>query len=144
MSPESASPFRWTSCGDALTAAASEPCPGQSWNRRLPGAGEARRVSMTRLDINTARGEALFSSALQESDALTATSVAAASRSTRRRFRGGGCHRPEAQEFGDHPEAAGERMRWARHVVSELFAEPAPQWARPRGQPIAGAARHAA
>ena len=99
---------------------------------------------MTRLDINAARCEALFSSALQESDALTATSVAAAIHSTVRRFVVGGCIGLMAQEFGDHPEAAGERMRWARHVVSELFAEPAPQWARPRGRPIVGAARHAA
>src|SRR5262245_20938989 len=99
---------------------------------------------MTGLDINEARCEALFSSALQESDALTATSVAAAIRSTVRRLGVGGCIGLVAQEFGDHPEAAGERMRWARHVVSELFAEPAPQWARPGGRPIVGTARHAA
>jgi len=32
-----------------------------------------------------------------------------------------------AQEFGDHPEAACERMRWARQVVAGLpAARPAP------------------
>src|ERR1700752_3465744 len=99
---------------------------------------------MTRLDINMVRCEALFSSALQESDALTATSVAAAIRGTVRQFGVGGCISLMAQEFGDHPEAAGERMRWARHVVSELFAAPAPQQARPSGRPTACTARHAA
>jgi hypothetical protein len=99
---------------------------------------------MARLDINAARCEALFSSALQESDALTVTTAAAAIRSTVRRFGVGGCIGLMAQEFGDHPEAAGKRMRWARHVVSELFAEPAPRQASPRGRPIVGAARHAA
>jgi len=29
-----------------------------------------------------------------------------------------------AQEFGDHPEAAVDRMRWARAVADELFASP--------------------
>jgi hypothetical protein len=99
---------------------------------------------MTRLDINAARCEALFSSALQESDVLTSASVAAAIRATIRRFGVGGCISLMAQEFGDHPEAAGERMTWARHVVSELFTEPAPRQARPSGRPAVGTARHAA
>ena len=88
---------------------------------------------MTRLDINAVRCEALFSSALQESDALTAASVAAAISGTVRRFGVGGCISLMAQEFGDHPEAAGERMRWARDVVGELCAAPVPQ-ARPGGR----------
>jgi hypothetical protein len=29
-----------------------------------------------------------------------------------------------AQEFGDHPEAAVDRMRWARAVADELSASP--------------------
>ena len=89
---------------------------------------------MTRLDINAVRCEALFSSALQESDALTGASVAAAISGTVRRFGVGGCISLMAQEFGDHPEAAGERMRWARDVVSELFAAPEPQQARRGGR----------
>jgi hypothetical protein len=32
-----------------------------------------------------------------------------------------------AQEFGDHPETAAARMRWARAVAGEAFAEPAPE-----------------
>ena len=99
---------------------------------------------MTELDINVARCEALFSSALQESDVLTTGSVTAAIRAAVRQFGVGGCIGLMAQEFGDHPEAAGARMRWARHVVSERFAEPAPRQAAQSGRPPAGAARHAA
>jgi len=58
---------------------------------------------MTGLDINEARCEALFSSALQESDALTATSVAAAIHSTVRRFGVGGCIGLMAQESATIP-----------------------------------------
>ena len=98
---------------------------------------------MTRLDINTARCEALFSSGLQESDALTAVSVTAAISTAVRRLGVGGCVRLMAQEFGDHPQAARDRMRWARLVVSELSTAPAARPAanvRPAGQAV----RHAA
>ena len=38
-----------------------------------------------------------------------------------------GCAARMAQEFGDHPEAACDRMRWARQVVAGLHAaRPAP------------------
>jgi hypothetical protein len=30
-----------------------------------------------------------------------------------------GCVRRMAQEFGDHPEAAAERMRWVRRLAAE-------------------------
>ena len=80
---------------------------------------------MTRLDINAARCEALFSSGLQESDALTTASVTAAIGAAVRRFGVGGGVHLMAQEFGDHPVAARDRMRWARLVVSELSAPPA-------------------
>ena len=32
-----------------------------------------------------------------------------------------------AQEFGDHPEAAVARMRWARGVAGEVFASAGPE-----------------
>ena len=73
---------------------------------------------MTELDINVARCEALFSSALQESDVLTTASVTAAIRAAVRQFGVGGCIGLMAQEFGDHPEAAAERMRWVRSLLS--------------------------
>ena len=99
---------------------------------------------MTRLDINAARCEALFSSGLQESDALTAASVTAAIAATVRRLGIGGCVCLMAQEFGDHPVAARDRMRWARLVVDEFFALPATGFAEDI-QPAAGhTARRAA
>jgi hypothetical protein len=104
---------------------------------------EARRLAMTRLDMNAARCEALFSSGLQESDAPTAASVAAAISAATGRPGVGGCVRLMAQEFGDHPEAARDRMRWARLVASELFAAPAAGSAAD-AQPAGHAIRHAA
>jgi hypothetical protein len=36
-----------------------------------------------------------------------------------------------AQEFGDHPEAAAERMRWVRQLASGASASARPDTARP-------------
>jgi hypothetical protein len=74
---------------------------------------------MTRLNVDDARCEALFASALQRSDAPDAEVVAEAIRATVRRFGTRGCAGRMAQEFGDHPEEAAERMRWARQLVAE-------------------------
>jgi hypothetical protein len=79
---------------------------------------------MSRLNMNDARCEALFASALQRSDALTAEAVAAEISRTVRKFGLDGCADRMAQEFGDHPEAACERMRWARDLVGQLTADP--------------------
>ena len=72
-----------------------------------------------RLDVSEAWREALFASALQPSDAPTAEAVAEAIDSTVRQFGIGGCVGRMAQEFGDHPEAAVERMRWVCRLVAE-------------------------
>jgi len=37
-----------------------------------------------------------------------------------------GCPGRVTQEFGDHPETAVARMRWARAVAAEAFVEPVP------------------
>lgn len=74
---------------------------------------------MTRLNKNDERCEALFASALQRSDVLTADVVAAAISETVRTYGSGGCADRMAQEFGDHPEAAAERMRWARQILGD-------------------------
>jgi hypothetical protein len=82
---------------------------------------------MTRLNITDARCEALFASGLQRSDEPTAQEVAAAISRAVREFGTRGCAARMAQEFGDHPEAACDRMRWARQVVAGLHAaRPAP------------------
>ena len=80
---------------------------------------------MTRLDVNHARCEALFASGLQQSDAVTADSVAEAITRTIRKFGIAGCACQMAQEFGDHPEAARDRMRLVRQLLSEVPASPA-------------------
>jgi hypothetical protein len=72
---------------------------------------------MTGPSKNDERCEALFASALQRSDVLTAEVVAEAISEAVRSFGSGGCASRLAQEYGDHPEAAAERMRWARQVL---------------------------
>jgi hypothetical protein len=60
--------------------------------------------------------------------------VVEAIRQAVRRFGVHGCAARMAQEFGDHPQAAVERMRWARQVVGAVFAGPGRRPA-PLGQP---------
>ena len=73
-----------------------------------------------RLNASDAWCEALFASWLQPSDAPTAQRVAEAIECTAWQFGIGGCADRMAQEFGDHPEAAAERMRWVRQLAGEL------------------------
>ncbi len=77
-----------------------------------------------RLTVSDPRCEALFASWLQPSHAPAAETVAEAINCAMRQFGLGGCVSRMAQEFGDHPEAAAERMRWVRRAVAG---------ARPRG-----------
>ena len=65
-----------------------------------------------------ARREALFVSALQPSDTPNADMIADAIVSAMHRFGSRGCAARMAQEFGDHPEAAAGRMRWARQLAA--------------------------
>jgi hypothetical protein len=73
-------------------------------------------------NMSQARCEALFVSALQGSQNLTRESVADAITCTLRQFGHSGCASRMAQEFGDHPELARDRMLWARQVLSDLAA----------------------
>ncbi len=77
----------------------------------------AAQPALTRLDVNGARYEALFASALQPSDSPTADVVAKAISRALRQFGVRGCAGRMAQEFGDHPDAAASRMRWVRQRV---------------------------
>ncbi|MDQ7906351.1 hypothetical protein RB614_17700 [Phytohabitans sp. ZYX-F-186] len=65
------------------------------------------------------RAEALFASDLQPSDRPTAAQVARAIH-TSLVARGGtaGCAAVMAAEYGEHPEAAALRMRWALTLAS--------------------------
>jgi hypothetical protein len=80
---------------------------------------------MTRLNVTDARCEALFVSGLQRSEAPSAAEVTAAISRAVLRYGVGGCAARMAQDFGDHPEAAVDRMRWVRRVVREVFVVPA-------------------
>jgi hypothetical protein len=60
----------------------------------------------------------LFVSGLQPSDASTADIVAKAINYTVQQVGISGCFGQMAQEFGDHPDAAAERLRWVRHFVA--------------------------
>ena len=84
---------------------------------------------MTRLNVTDTRSAALFVSGLQQSDALTGDAIAEAVLRTVRRFGVGGCEGRMAQEFGDHPEAAVDRMRWVRRLVREMpISSPGLAW----------------
>ena len=80
------------------------------------GVGAARRDD--RPDVSDAWCEALFASGLQPSDASTAEAVAQAITVAVRQFGVDGCAGRMAQEFGDHPEVAAERMRWVRRLAA--------------------------
>ena len=63
--------------------------------------------------------EAVFASTLQPSDAPTPREVSAAIRTSLRRHHGSrGCADVLAAEYGDHPDAAAARMRWAIALVA--------------------------
>jgi hypothetical protein len=68
--------------------------------------------------------DALFASVLQRSDEPSAVQVRKAIAAAVRAYGGGGCVQRVAQEFGDHPEIAAARMRWARAVAAEVFGSP--------------------
>jgi hypothetical protein len=72
------------------------------------------------MNVNEAVCEALFASYLQPSDLLTAEVVADAIGSTVRRLGAAGCSSQVAEEFGNHPEEAADRMRWIRQLTGEL------------------------
>jgi hypothetical protein len=110
---------------------------------------------MARLNVNDARCEALFASRLQPSDAPTAEAMLAEISAAIRQFGIRGCASRMAQEFGDHPEAALDRMRWARRLVGEVPASPAARRAEhggpaparlfpPAAPTVTGGARRAA
>ena len=77
---------------------------------------------MTRMTVNEVQGEALFASRLQRSDAPTAEMVPEAIRATVRRLGAAGCLCQMAEEFGDHPEQAAERTRWASQLLAQALA----------------------
>ncbi|MGB6579609.1 MAG: hypothetical protein WBF34_17005 [Streptosporangiaceae bacterium] len=72
------------------------------------------------------QADADFASGLQRRDEPSAGQVRQAVAAAIWAFGCPGCAGRVAQEFGDHPETAVIRMRWARSVAREAFADPAP------------------
>jgi hypothetical protein len=110
---------------------------------------------MTQLNVNDGRCEALFASGLQRSDLPSAEAATEAISRTVRQFGVRGCAALMAQEFGDHPEAARDRMLWVRQVVGEVFAprhqlqggargQRSARWAQRAAQPATGSTQRAA
>jgi hypothetical protein len=72
--------------------------------------------------LTAARAEALFTSQLATGSQPTYDVAQTAIRIAVRTYGGvRGCAAEVAAEYGDHPELAAPRMRWARHVVEQLY-----------------------
>jgi hypothetical protein len=84
------------------------------------------QLLMYRPSTSAVWADALFVSMLQRSDGPSAGQVRKAVAAAMRAYGGRGCVERVAQEFGDHPETAVARMRWACGVVDEVFAAPGP------------------
>ena len=74
--------------------------------------------------IGAAWADALFASTLQRSDEPSAIQVKQAIAASTRAFGDLGCAARVAQEYGEHPETAAKRMRWARTAVAGVFGSP--------------------
>ncbi len=75
------------------------------------------QLTVTRQNMNDGLYEALFVSELQQSDNPTTNMVAKAISRTMQRLGTDGSAHQMAQEFGDHPDAASEWMRWVRQLA---------------------------
>ena len=75
--------------------------------------------------ISMVGADALFVSVLQGSDKPDAGQVRKAIAAAVHAYGGRGCAQRVAQEFGDHPETAVARMRWARAAAGVVVASPA-------------------
>ena len=72
--------------------------------------------------INAVWADALFASPLQRGDHPSAGQVQQAVAAAVGVFGLCGCVERVAQEFGDHPETAVTRMRWARELAAEAIS----------------------
>jgi hypothetical protein len=77
-------------------------------------------VTVSHLSMDVV-SEAVFVSALQASERPGAAQVRQVVTRAVREFGVRGCAERVAQEFGDHPDLAVARMRWARGLVEAAF-----------------------
>jgi hypothetical protein len=85
------------------------------------------RAGENDLGFRGLRADALFASGLQRRDDPGAAQVRRAIAAATRALGCSGCAGRVAQEFGDHPETAVIRMRWAHAAARAAFAESAKQ-----------------
>jgi len=81
------------------------------------------RLAAHHLTTPAFEADALFVSALQRSDELSAGQIRQAIAAAVGAFGCLGCAERVAQEFGDHPETAVARMRWARSLAGQAFGQ---------------------
>lgn len=82
---------------------------------------------MSHLSISAVRADALFASAWQPSAEPSVMQVRQAIAEAIGRYGGRGCSARVAQAYGDHPDTAASRMRWARTAVTATFGGSRPQ-----------------
>lgn len=90
------------------------------------------RPTINHLNAIAVRTDALFASTLQRSDEPSTAQVRQAVAAAVRQFGGRGCAGRVAQEFGDHPDIAASRMKWARQITAETYGAARSREARDR------------
>jgi hypothetical protein len=99
---------------------------GTGWAPEKPRSEEVTMwPAAHHLSIRASGADALFVSALQRSDDPSAGQIRQAIAAAIGAFDYSGCAGRVAQEFGDHPETAAARMRWARTMADEVIGHPA-------------------
>jgi hypothetical protein len=81
------------------------------------------KPAMHRPGTSAVWADALFVSALQRCDRPSPGQVRQAVTTAVSVFGPRGCAERVAQEFGDHPETAVTRMRWARELAAEAISD---------------------
>jgi len=76
------------------------------------------RSATYHLSAGTVRADALFASDLQRCDEPSVAQVDQAIAAAVRALGARGCAARVAQEYGEHPETAAVRMRWARGLAN--------------------------
>jgi hypothetical protein len=77
--------------------------------------------------IQTLQADALFASTLQHSDDPSIIHIRRAIAMALDAYGAAGCAGQVAQEFGDHPETAAVRMRWAHATAAALDSPSLPR-----------------
>lgn len=79
------------------------------------------RGKLSRRNLHALRCEALFASPLEMSDHVAPSQVRQAIQQVLQLLGGSGCAACVAQAYGERPNDAVARMRWARARVAEAF-----------------------